>query len=169
MKLVVFSHGKESGPNGNKIALLKTVAEKHGFIAASIDYRKCFNTLERVQILTEFIQGKEFDTLILVGSSMGGYVSTVVSDKFAVMGLFLLCPALYMDKNEYPVQTYSPECGNIEIVHGWNDRVVPYQNSIRFGEHTKAIVNLINDGHRLDDSYSLIRDRFSLFLHQICD
>lgn len=58
-------------------------------------------------------------------------------------------------------------CDNIEIVHGWNDEVVPFDNSIRFAQQTKAVLNLIDDNHRLKNSYSFIEKRFEEFLKNI--
>ena len=167
MKLAIFSHGKESGPNGNKITILRKTAEKHGFETIALDYTECKNAIERINKLREYIKNRKFESLLLVGSSMGGYVSTVLSAEYNLLGLFLLCPALYMINKEYKVQEYNPKCNNIEIIHGWNDKVVPYENSIKFGLQTKAIVNLIDDNHRLKKSYSFIDKRFDDFLTNI--
>jgi hypothetical protein len=38
-KTIIFSHGKESGPNGSKIQLLSGVARKLGYRTHSVDYR----------------------------------------------------------------------------------------------------------------------------------
>ena len=38
--LVVFSHGKESGPMGSKIRALMKVAENQGAQVMSVDYRE---------------------------------------------------------------------------------------------------------------------------------
>lgn len=164
MSLVIFSHGKESGPNGNKILTLKKVAERAGFKTISIDYRNCNDANERLVLLRNVISEKKSQSIILVGSSMGGYLSTVMSCENIILGLFLLCPALYMPSKEYEVQEYYPKCDNIEIIHGWNDEVVPYQNSIKFASRTKAVLNIINDNHRLNDSYLFMKHRFALYL-----
>ncbi len=167
MKLAIFSHGKESGPNGNKIKILRQIAEKHGFETIALDYTKCRNATERTTKLKECIENKDSESLVLVGSSMGGYVSTVASNDYSLTGLFLLCPALYMPNKEYQVQSYKPKCDHIEIIHGWNDEIVPYQNSIRFGQETKAVLNLTDDNHRLINSYSFMKTRFDNFLTNI--
>jgi len=167
MKLAVFSHGKESGPNGNKITILRRIAEAHGFETIALDYTECKNATERISKLKECIENNNRESLLLVGSSMGGYVSTVLSSEYTLIGLFLLCPALYMIDEEYKVKEYCPMCNNIEVIHGWNDEVVPYSNSIKFGQQTKAVVNLIDDNHRLKKSYSFIEKRFDNFLRDI--
>ena len=50
MKLI-FSHGKESGPWGFKIRRLAPIAEGHGCIVDSIDYRDCADAEQRVERL----------------------------------------------------------------------------------------------------------------------
>lgn len=167
MKLAIFSHGKESGPNGGKITIMKKVAESHGFETIALDYTECKDTSERVNKLKNYIDSKSFESLLLIGSSMGGYVSTILSNEYNLIGLFLLCPALYMNNNEYTVNSFSPKCKNIEIIHGWNDEVVPYENSIKFGKQTKAIVNLVDDNHRLKKNYVFIEKIFNNFLINI--
>lgn len=164
MKLVVFSHGKESGPDGTKIQKLRKVAESAGFETVSIDYRKCKDATERVKLLTEFMETKKPECTVLVGSSMGGYVSTVVSNTIKLNGLFLLCPALYMNYTGMEVEEYFPKCDHVEIVHGWNDTVVPYESSIKFAEQIKAVLNLVDDNHRLEKSHSFLANRLEEFL-----
>ncbi len=167
MKLSIFSHGKESTPNGNKIRILRKVAEHYGFETIALDYTKCANASLRVDKLRDYINTRNAKTLVLIGSSMGGYVSTVLANEVNIAGLFLMCPAIYMPENEYKVQKYSPKCKNIEIIHGWNDTVVPYENSIKFGQQTKATLNLVDDNHRLINSYAFIEKRFKYFMKNV--
>ncbi len=167
MKLTIFSHGKESSPRSSKIKMLSKVAKDYGYETAALDYTKCKNVNERVVKLKKYIKSIEFESLLLVGSSMGAYVSTVLSNEHDLIGLFLLSPAFYMTDNEYKVKDFHPKCNNIEIIHAWNDDVVPYINAVKFGEQTKAVVNLINDSHQLKNSYPFIEERFHNFLRNI--
>lgn len=165
MSTVIFSHGKESGPNGAKINLLSRVAQELGFLTASIDYTKCKGENERVNLLTQSIQSIPADQLFLVGSSMGGYVSTVISLQIEVSGLFLMCPAFYMPG--YEVQNYSPKCQNIEIIHGWHDDIVPFEHSIKFAKLNSALLHLTADNHRLTNSHELLEHFFLSFLRKL--
>lgn len=167
MNLVIFSHGKESGPDGSKIKLLREVAEKNHFETVSLDYRQCKNADERIALLENYLETTEAENIILFGSSMGGYVSTVLACKKSVKGLFLLCPALYMNDPEYSFREFSPECEHIELVHGWQDDIVPYENSIRFAKANNAVLNLITDGHRLQNSLEFLENRFEIFLKRL--
>src|SRR6185437_8240364 len=70
---VVFSHGKESGPWGRKISSLAEVARSEGYESHSVDYRGIDDPRQRVARLVEFSKELSGD-LVLVGSSLGGYV-----------------------------------------------------------------------------------------------
>lgn len=85
--LVIFSHGKESGPWGSKIRALADVAERLGAQVMSVDYREHTHGTpqdqnaegeadRRVDQLLS-ITLPMHSQLVLVGSSMGAYVSTV--------------------------------------------------------------------------------------------
>ena len=172
MKLsyVVFSHGKESGPMGSKIRCLMAEAERLGLKTLSVDYRNCATASERVVLLDETL--KNLDTppqqVVLVGSSMGGYVSTVMANNLPVAGLFLMAPALWMLAEEYTVQTYQPQTSKVEITHGINDEVVPYENSIRFTrEHEGTILHLVPDDHRLKASLDFLACQFRRFIEEL--
>lgn len=163
----VFSHGKESGPNGTKIQRLVAVAEEMGIETISIDYRNCANADARVSLLSETLKALGVPTrqVVLVGSSMGGYVSMVVANEQPVAGLFLMAPALWMSSEEYSVQSYQPLCDCVEITHGIQDEIVPVDNSIRFvKEHNGTILHLVPDDHRLKESHDFLACQFKRFL-----
>ena len=71
---VYFSHGKESGPWGSKIKRLANIAKAHGCSVDSIDYTDMLDPDLRVERLIKTLKGVE-EEFLLVGSSMGGYVS----------------------------------------------------------------------------------------------
>jgi predicted esterase len=170
LTLVVFSHGKESGPFGSKIQRLMAVAEELGLRTASIDYRDCTTADERVALLNEHLNQLDvpISHVVLVGSSMGGYVSTVVANEQSVAGLFLMAPALWMNSEEYVIQSYCPKTTHVEIVHGMLDDIVPYENSIRFAkEHDGTVLHLVPDDHRLSVSNEFLACQFRRFLDDI--
>ena len=75
MKQVYFAHGKESGPWGSKIRHLASIAEANGYEVVSPDYSALPDPEARVKHLLELLsQEPETSTIVLVGSSMGGYV-----------------------------------------------------------------------------------------------
>jgi len=172
--LVVFSHGKESGPQGNKIRALMRVAEHLGAQTLSVNYREhpagtihdqdAPGEAERrvAQLCATPLPAHQ--KLILVGSSMGGYVSMVASLPMQAHGLFLLAPAFYLAG--YAVQEPTPNTPLVHIVHGWSDDVVPAQNSIRFAQQHRCDLHLVDGDHRLNDALPKIEALFELFLKQ---
>ena len=75
MKQVYFAHGKESGPWGSKIRHLASIAEANGYEVVSPDYSALPDPEARVKHLLELLsQEPETSNIVLVGSSMGGYV-----------------------------------------------------------------------------------------------
>lgn len=157
---VIFSHGKESGPWGRKIKVLAEVARNRGFEVDSLNYTSTLDPDERVKKLSDYLKNEKTEC-ILVGSSMGGYVSIVNAMRCKVAGLFLLAPALYMPS--YNEQEYLASCP-IMIVHGWNDDVIPASHSIRFAEQAKATLHLINGDHSLTETLPELTKWFAQFL-----
>ena len=157
---VYFSHGKESGPWGSKIKRLADVAKSFNYSVESIDYSDILDPDIRVERLINILENTEED-FILVGSSMGGYVSLVASEQVTTKGVFLLAPALYM--NGYKIQDYSNNT-NVEIVHGWSDDIIPPENSIKFAKNNDCSLHLIAGDHRLNSSIEIVENLFSRFL-----
>ncbi|NTV13142.1 MAG: alpha/beta hydrolase [Desulfobulbaceae bacterium] len=162
----IFSHGQESGPWGSKIKRLADVAVEYGLGVESVDYRGIIDPDLRVARLLAVIKEVK-DEVILVGSSMGGYVSLVASSHVDAKGIFLLAPALYMDG--YEKQTYRTSHRHLEIVHGWSDEVVPCQNSIRFAQGANVALHLIPGDHRLNSSIEMVEGLFRSFLTEVVD
>ena len=158
---VYFSHGKESGPWGSKIARLAEVAKSHNYQVESIDYTKIQSPDDRVTLLTDMLEDVD-DEIILVGSSMGGYVSLAAAANIRVKGIFLLAPALYMPG--YEVDRFEPKCSHTVIVHGWSDDVIPPENSIRFAREKKCQLHLIDGDHRLTSSLDTVERIFRNFM-----
>ena len=170
--LVVFSHGKESGPMGAKIRALAGVAERLGASTLSVNYREhpsgtlhdqdAPGEAERrvAQLLATPLPPHQ--SLVLVGSSMGGYVSTVASQHLAVHKLFLLAPAFYLPG--YAEQQPTPRAGSTLVIHGWQDDVVPVAHSMRFAQQHRCALHLLDGDHRLNDVLDAVTSQFQLFL-----
>lgn len=157
---IYFSHGKESGPWGSKIKKLADIAKTHGYLVDSIDYSDILDPELRVERLIKLLKNVE-EEFLLVGSSMGGYVSLVASEHVNAKGVFLLAPALFIQG--YQQQRYY--CANhTEIVHGWSDEVIPPENSIKFAQQANCSLHLIAGDHRLNSSMVEVEKLFSNFL-----
>ncbi len=161
-KTVYFAHGKESGPWGTKIRALAEVAKARGFEVVSPDYSAIESADLRAEKLTEMVEkNSSKGQLILAGSSMGSYVSTIASEQLQPDGLFLLAPAFYLPG--YNNQNPTPCAKNILAIHGWKDEVVPVGNAIRFSQQHQTTLHLIKGDHRLTaqlPQLCLLFDRF---------
>lgn len=146
MTTVLFSHGQESGPWGTKIKAMAQCVRDMGCSADSIDYQGIADPTERVRKLVDEARDIE-DSLILVGSSMGGHVATAAAATLGAAGLFVLAPAYYMPGFE--ALTPEPPGIPICIVHGWRDEIVPVDNSIRFARNCRAALHVLDGDHRL--------------------
>lgn len=164
MTTIIFSHGQESGPWGTKIRAMAATAKKLGCHADSIDYQGIADPAERVQKLVAECRDRN-DSLILVGSSMGGHVATAAAAELDVVGLFVLAPAYYMQG--YEALTPDPPQVPICIVHGWRDDVVPVENSIRFAALCKAELHILDGDHRLSANIDEINYYLSRFIEKI--
>lgn len=164
MTTVVFSHGKESGPWGTKIRAMADMVRGMGCMAYSVDYRGISEAAQRVDKLRRECAGIE-DRLVLVGSSMGGHVATAAAEAVGAAGLFVLAPAFFM--TGYEELTPPPPNLPMSIVHGWNDDIVPAENSIRFARQCGASLHLVRGDHRLTGSIEEINEYLKLFIEKI--
>jgi len=161
---LIWCHGSQSQPWGNKSKLLADTAAAAGFTMDALDFQEIPNADDRVAHLVDTLAeiGKP---AILAGSSMGGYVASAASKQANVLGLFLLAPAFYLPG--YDMHVFSGMPQTISVIHGWRDDVVPVENSIRFAKLHKASLHILDDEHRLEESTPDIGPLFAHFLETI--
>jgi pimeloyl-ACP methyl ester carboxylesterase len=160
-RYVVFSHGKDSEPWGRKITALADVARSEGYDVESVDYRGIGTPRGCIDKLTEVCKTLSGD-LVLVGSSLGGYVTVAAASLLHARGAFLMAPALYMEGLP-ALRERVLDCP-AAIVHGWRDEVVPIEHSIRFAREYGASLHLLDDGHQLHQQLPFIKYLFEYFL-----
>ncbi|MEW6167117.1 MAG: YqiA/YcfP family alpha/beta fold hydrolase [Pseudomonadota bacterium] len=162
--LVCFAHGKESGPWGLKITRLADVARRCGFDVISPDY----SHTQDPQVRIAQLRGLEpcARRLVLVGSSMGGYVSAMACAQLKPRALFLMAPALY-----FPFPGWDAEPEGIpplcSVVHGWHDDIVPVERSLRFAQKHRAELHLLDAEHTLNARVDTIARLFEDFLQRV--
>jgi predicted esterase len=159
--LIHFMHGKESGPGGSKIAALAGVARLRGWDTACLDYSRTADPALRLGQLLRACAGVR-QPLLLVGSSMGGWVAAEAAARLGAHGVFLLAPAVHVAG--YPSQQPMVPGDRTEIVHGWNDEIVPCENAIRYARLRQCTLHLVAGDHRLDTCIPLLRALFDAFL-----
>lgn len=164
MSMVVFSHGQESGPWGTKIRAMADRVRELGFHADSVDYQGIADPTERVDKLIAYCEPLD-EPIILVGSSMGGHVATAAADRVAAVGLFVLAPAFYMP--EFEALTPPAPSMPMAIVHGWDDDIVPVENSIRYASECKATLHVVAGDHRLTANIDEINYYLARFVQQV--
>lgn len=167
---VIFSHGRDASPESRKIQVLRPIAEQAGFTTEAIDYTDLRDepVARRDRLVARL---DELDCpVVLAGSSLGGWVSMAAAEQTPVAGLWLMAPALFMedqvDGGEIP-DAYGPRTGHIMVVHGWSDDIIPWRNSLQFAEASGAILHLLADGHRLENSLITMERLFAGFLERV--
>lgn len=175
MTTVFFIHGKESGPDGLKIQAMRRAVEALGFATEAPDFRFSHDPEARATHLLARLSPDE--PVLLVGSSLGGYVAARAAELAAeaaeagpeqaradIRGLFLLCPAF--DLPGYPLdRPQQPLRGHaVHLVHGRHDDVVPLETSLRAGADWRGTVTVVEDDHPLHLSVDLICTLLSHFV-----
>jgi len=164
LNAVWFSHGKESGPWGTKIRYMARLAQSRGCFVESVDYRGVDDPDDRVRMLIDR-RPEAVDHLVLVGSSMGGYVACAASEAIRPQGLFLMAPAVRMTGFGRRDVTAA---GKVKAaVHGWNDEVVPVGNAIRFSRENAIDLHLLHCGHTLRSRLPAVLTLFEAFLDEV--
>jgi surfactin synthase thioesterase subunit len=161
---VYFSHGQESGPWGTKIRAMAETVRALGCRAESVDYRGIADPAERAGKLVAACREVD-EPLVLIGSSMGGYVAAAAAPRLRAAGLFLLAPAFYLD--EYGLAAPPVPEAPLEIVHGWRDDVVPAEDSIRFAREARATLHLVDGDHRLTENIDEINYYLARFIRRV--
>ncbi|WP_417543259.1 YqiA/YcfP family alpha/beta fold hydrolase [Marinobacter sp.] len=162
---IFLSHGLESGPGSTKIQALKMLAETFDNVQAhAIDHRSSKDPAVRLAQMQDAIaaSGADADNIILAGSSMGGWVCAQTSAQTPVLGCFLLAPALAMPA--YPQSSPHIRAQHVQIIHGWDDDVVPPLPVMELARQQALPALMLPDGHRLGNSLDRVTEEFGMFL-----
>jgi len=159
-KLLIYSHGKDSAPWGEKTLAFAEVAKKLGYRVESPDYRGQDDPDQRVRQLLA-TAWRDFDRIVLIGSSMGAYVSAVAAEAVRPAGLFLLAPAFYLPGYR---QTAFTVPGSTRVYHGWRDDIVPPAHAWRFCREYRVRLTMLDADHRLLNELPFLTEEFERFL-----
>ena len=162
--LVVFSHGMESSPQSTKIQIMSKIAVEKGCKTMAPDYRASIDPIVHLEMLKDELANVDFDELILVGSSMGAYVSlSMAALREKIKGLFLMAPAIGIYKTGDP----TPNAEKTTIIHGWQDELIDLDAVINYARKYSANLQLVDDNHRLQSSYAYLEQSFANFLDSL--
>jgi len=158
---VFLSHGLESGPGGTKIQAMKTEAETFpNILAHAIDHRSTRDPATRLAQMHQAMaqHGADPAKTILAGSSMGGWVCAQTCSETPVLGCFMLAPALAMAG--YPQSSPVIRARHSQIIHGWEDDVVPVGPVFDLAREQSLPILVLPDGHRLENSLDRVVGEF---------
>lgn len=173
---VVYSHGRNSSPwHGYKIEVLRPIILTMGMNIVSVRYTENMSIVEMEEHLFNIVKDdiNVPNDLVFLSSSRGAYISTHIAQKVIdfynneslkydkpqsgnilpprnVIGQFLIAPAFYVQPNYYPDQSIkTTENLTTTIIHGFEDEIVSFENSIKFAKQCKSELYLIKGDHRL--------------------
>lgn len=168
----ILSHGFESGPDATKVTALADAAQRVGWSCERPDYTDldaCREAGElgdvpaRLQRLLGLAQAAASrGPLVLAGSSLGAYISGLVSLQMDVplAGLFLMAPPIRMGSAQPLDAARVPT----SIIHGWDDELIPAAHVVDWAHARRARLLLVDDNHRLSGHVQASADAFASLL-----
>lgn len=151
----ILSHGFESGPDATKVTALADVAGQLGWTHERPDYTdldaqreisSVGDVVGRQRRLHALAQAAAAQgPLVLVGSSLGAYISARVSLEVPTRALFLMVPPLQMG----PLPALDAADVPTSVVHAWHDELIPADGVIAWARVRSARLLLVDDTHRL--------------------
>lgn len=167
---VLLSHGSDSSPDATKVSTLATFARSSGWTEHRPDYREddahghAGSVAPRLERLLAAIDASP-EPPVLVGSSMGAFVSGLASLERPVAGLFLLATPGAIPG--YPRPFGLREGVPSMLIHGWRDDICPLDALQALAQARRLPLLVLDDDHRLGDSVDRITAEFLLFLDQL--
>ena len=167
---IILSHGSDSGPDATKVSALAALAETLGWRTQRPDYRAddarghAGSVAPRIARLRATVEALDTPPL-LVGSSMGAFVSGLVSLDVSVAGLLLLATPSAIPGQ---VRAFDLRCGvPTLLIHGWRDEICLLADVHAFAAQRRLPLLVLDDDHRLGASMDAIAAQFRLLLDQL--
>lgn len=169
---IILSHGSDSSPDATKVSALAALAESRGWRTHRPDYRTddarghADSVAPRIARLRATIESLDAPPL-LVGSSMGAFVSGLASLDVPVSGLLLLATPSGIPGYPRALDLRRGVPG--VLIHGWRDEVCPVGGIQAFCSRRRLPLLVLDDDHRLGDSMGAIATQFSWLLDRLAD
>jgi predicted alpha/beta-hydrolase family hydrolase len=166
---IILSHGLDSSPEATKVTALAAVAEQLGFSHERPDYSdidadgQVQDIDRRIARLHERARAAQ-GPLLLVGSSMGAFISGLVSLQVPVQGLLLMAPPIRIEG--YP-RAFDAAAVPTLAIHGWHDELIPAAEVVAWAQARNAELRLVNDSHRLNAHVDYVAQAFAQFLRAL--
>jgi predicted alpha/beta-hydrolase family hydrolase len=167
---IILSHGSDSSPDATKVSALAALAESLGWRTQRPDYGAddalghVASVAPRIARLRATVEALDAPPL-LVGSSMGAFVSGLVSLDVPVAGLLLLATPSVIPgyASKFDLRSEVPAM----LIHGWRDEVCPVAGMHAFAAKRRLPLLLVDDDHRLGSSMGAITTQFRSMLDQL--
>ncbi len=167
---ILLSHGSDSGPDATKVSALAALAESLGWSTERPDYRQddlnghAGSVQPRLGRLRAAMDAHTAP-VVLVGSSMGAFVSGLASLDRPVAGLFLLATpsAIPGVSQAFDLRAGVPTV----FIHGWRDDICPLDALYPVIRRQRLPLLTLDDDHRLSDSVDHIASEFRFFLEKL--
>ena len=166
----ILSHGFESGPDATKVTALAEAAEALGWTHERPDYtdldaQRDVSPLGNVSARIERLHALALDAaqrgpVVLAGSSLGAYISGLVSLQVPVVGLFLMAPPIRMGQAQ-PLQAAEVPTS---IIHGWRDELIAADEVVMWAQARRDRLLLVDDAHRLTEHVETSKLAFAALL-----
>ncbi len=169
---IILSHGSDASPDATKVSVLAALAESLGWRTQRPDYGAddarghAGSVAPRIARLRATVEALDAPPL-LVGSSMGAFVSGLVSLDVPVAGLLLLATPGEIPgyAREFDLRDGVPTL----LIHGWRDEVCPLAGVHAFAARRRLPLLMLDDDHRLGSSMDAIAAEFLRMLDQLAD
>jgi predicted alpha/beta-hydrolase family hydrolase len=167
---IILSHGSDASPDATKVSALAALAESLGWRTQRPDYRAddarghAASVAPRIARLRATVDALDAPPL-LVGSSMGAFVSGLVSLDVPVAGLLLLATPSEIPGHarKFDLRDNVPAC----LIHGWRDEICPLDGVHAFAARRRLPLLMLDDDHRLGASMDAIAAQFRWMLDRL--
>ena len=143
-----FLHGMESGPNGSKSRALGEVLQLKApdFQGMSIE--------TRLETALGILQREKNPSVVLIGSSLGGLLATLLWDEMPdkIGGLLLLAPA-WERADLSGIQSLHP---NTQVILAENEEILSIEAQKTQCMQWGIVPTIVKDSHRLGESMDVI-------------
>jgi alpha/beta superfamily hydrolase len=168
----IVSHGFEAHPEAVKALACAAAARSLGWTEERPDYRP-FDARRDVSRLGDVeariahlkaIAMKASAPLVLVGSSLGAFISARVSLDVPVAGLFLMAPPVWLEDYDFALQVARVPT---RVIHGWNDEIITAMSVAAWAQPRNLRTTFVPDTHRLEAHAQYCGDELARFLQEL--
>lgn len=149
LPVVYFLHGLESGPFGSKSRALREIMNLQAPDFQGMDIE------ERLEKAMSLLALEENHSVVLIGSSLGGLLTTLLWSRMPekIGGLLLLVPAWERADLSH-IQALPP---NTEVILSEDEEVLSFEAQIEMCRNWQTKPIMVKDTHRLAGSMEIIK------------